>query len=339
MGRKIAIWIVFCLLITSCKKDEYVPVSYELDLMEVPKGFPEIEFPEGNEFTLERWLLGKELFYDPIMSSDGSHSCSSCHKQELAFSDDVSFSLGVDDALGTRNSPSLSNVAYHPYYTREGGLPTLEMQILVPIQEHNEFNNNIVLLADTLSKIQKYVDMADEAYSQTPNAFVITRALATFERSLLSGMSPYDQYTNHGDEDALSESAKRGMSLFFNDKTNCSTCHSGFNFTNYTFENNGLYLEYPDSGRERLTQSPNDRARFKVPSLRNISLTAPYMHDGSIQSLEAVIDHYISGGEDHVNKGDNIKPLILTSEEKADLIAFLESLTDIGFTTNKVFNK
>jgi len=306
--------------------------------MEVPQGFPEIEHPEGNEYSYERWELGKRLFYDPIMSKDGVVSCASCHDPKLAFSDREDVSKGSGGLLGTRNSPSLANVAYHPYYTREGGIPTLEMQILVPIQEHNEFNNNIVLIADTLSKIPSYIEMAKAAYAQEPNAFVITRALAQFERSLVSGQSSYDLEYNYGMEGSMSASALRGKALFESDRTSCSSCHSGFNFTNYAFENNGLYEVYDDNGRERLTQDPDDRALFKVPTLRNVEVTGPYMHDGSISSLSEVIDHYDKGGNGHIHQSELIRPLQLTNEEKTDLVEFLSSLTDQKFITNKNFS-
>ena len=319
----------------SCAKETDSIEVANLQIMEVPKGFSDIEHPEGNEFSMERWELGKKLFYDPILSKDGKVSCASCHDPALAFSDSEKVSIGSDGLLGTRNSPSLANVAYHPYYTREGGIPTLEMQILVPIQEHNEFNNNIVLIADTLAQISRYVDMANIAYDQEPNAFVITRALAQFERSMISGQSPYDMEYNYGVEGSMSPSALRGKKLFESDRVSCSSCHSGFNFTNYSFENNGLYDEYDDNGRERLTMDPNDRALFKVPSLRNVQLTGPYMHDGSMESLDEVIDHYDTGGNNHMNKSELLKPLNLTNNEKQDLLAFLESLTDQKFITNK----
>mgnify|MGYP003706029619 CR=1 FL=1 len=320
---------------SSCTKENDNTEVAKLDIMEIPVGFPSIVHPQGNEYSQERWDLGKKLFYDPILSRDGMVSCASCHDPALSFADNQVVSLGSDGLLGTRNAPSLANVAYHPYYTREGGIPTLEMQILVPIQEHNEFNNNIVVIADTLSKNSEYVQMAQLAYNQEPNAFVITRALSQFERSLISGQSAYDLEMNYELEGSMSESAIRGMRLFESERTNCSTCHSGFNFTNYSFENNGLYDDYPDNGRERLTQAPSDRARFKVPSLRNVALTSPYMHDGSMASLSEVIEHYNTGGKVHQNKSELIKPLNLSPEEKSDLLAFLDALTDHKFVNNK----
>ena len=322
-------------MVLSCTEEKKSNEIANLQIMEAPIGFPDIEHPEGNEFTIERWELGKKLFYDPILSKDGSISCSSCHNPVLAFADEEAVSLGSGGLLGTRNSPSLSNLAYHPYFTREGGIPTLEMQILVPIQEHNEFNNNIVLIADTLSKIPTYVEMSKVAYNQEPNPFVITRALAQFERSLLSGQSKYDLEYNYGIEESMSESALRGLTLFKSDRTSCSSCHSGFNFTNYSFQNNGLYQEYNDLGRARLTQDPSDVALFKVPTLRNVELTGPYMHDGSFTDLNDVIEHYNSGGSSHINKNELIKPLFLTEIEKADLLAFLTALTDQYFITNQ----
>lgn len=322
-------------LIISCQDAEYIQVPFP-ELMDIPDGFPPINHPADNDFTTARWTLGKKLFYDPIMSLDSSISCASCHHQNKAFSDKVAFSLGVEDRIGTRNAPTLANVAYHPYFTREGGVPTLEMQILVPIQEHNEFDFNIVLLAERLNNDSLYVLMAAEAYGREPDAFVITRSLACFERSLISGNSPYDSYLHNG-EATLSKSAERGMDLFFSEKTKCSTCHSGFDFTNYAFENNGLYENYDDVGRFRLTGLESDKALFKVPSLRNIELTAPYMHNGTIATLEEVILHYESGGKSHPNKSDILQPLDLTASERNDLIEFFKSLTDETFVNNPLF--
>jgi len=303
-------------------------------LNELPKGFPPVVVPEDNHFTEARWELGKKLFYDPALSVSNTISCASCHKPELAFSDNQIFSKGVEDRLGTRNAPSLANVAYHPYFTREGGVPTLEMQVFVPVQEHNEFDFNMVLLAERLAEDPEYVQMSKEAYDKEPDAFVITRALACFERSLISGYSSYDHYKHYGETDALSEIELKGMDLFFSERSNCYKCHFGFDFSDYSFSNNGLYEVYPDEGRKRLTGLDKDLAMFKVPGLRNITVTAPYMHDGSISTLEAVIDHYDSGGFEHPNKSDRIKPLNLTTAEKEALLAFLRTLTDHSFINN-----
>ena len=308
-------------------------------LLAVPPGFPNPAFPDGNELTPARWALGKKLFYDPAMSSDSILSCASCHHAAKAFSDTVRFSPGVAGRPGTRNAPTLANIGYHPYFTREGGVPTLEMQILVPIQEHNEFDFNILLIAERLLRDTSYVRMSRDAYGRDPDAFVITRSIACFERTLVSGQSRYDQYFFQKKNAALTGAEKRGMDLFFSEKTDCSQCHTGFNFTNYAFENNGLYSDYPDPGRFRLTELESDRARFKVPTLRNVALTAPYMHDGSLPTLEAVVEHYNSGGQPHPNKSTLIRPLALTAGEKADLLAFLRSLTDEAFVNNPKFRQ
>lgn len=339
MKFRFVILVVGILSIGCSDKENEKPVENPASatLLQAPDGFPEIPFPDDNAFTMSRWELGRKLFYDPILSIDSSISCGSCHQQALAFSDAVAFSDGVNGEKGTRNAPSLANVAYHPYYTREGGVPTLEMQVLVPIQEHNEFNANIVVLSEKLNQNNLYVTQSMKAYNRAPDPFVITRALATFERTLISGNSPYDRYKQHGASIEMSDEAMRGMDLFFGDKTNCSSCHSGFNFTNYAFENNGLYPVYSDKGRYRLTGEAEDIGLFKVPSLRNIALTAPYMHDGSIATLEEVVAHYVSGGTDHENKSPEIHSLALSEAEQSDIVQFLVSLTDEEFISNSIF--
>lgn len=322
-------------LLFACRKEQAAPVPEPLLI--VPRGFPEPPFPADNALTEARWTLGKKLFFDPIMSRDSSLSCASCHLPSHAFSDTLPLSPGIEARPGTRNAPTLANVAYLPYYTREGGLPSLEMQVLVPIQEHNEFDFNIIPITERMKRNAEYVQLSQEAYGREPQAFVITRALSTFERTLVSGESPYDLFHFHGKKEALNAAELRGMDLFFSDKTHCSACHGGFNFTTSALENNGLYEQYADPGRFRLTGLESDRARFKTPTLRNIARTAPYMHDGSFPTLESVIEHYNSGGKEHPNKSPLIKPLNLTSQEKTDLAAFLKSLTDQKFLNDPRF--
>ena len=326
------------LFLAACRKEQQpVPPAEPEPLLAVPEGFPAPVFPADNELTPARFALGKRLFYDPVMSRDSSVSCASCHDPRRAFSDSVAFSPGVGGAAGTRNAPTLANVGYHPYYTREGGVPTLEMQILVPIQEHNEFDFNILLIAERLQRDTSYIRMSREAYGRDPDFYIITRGIACFERTLLSGQSRYDQFFFQGKSDALSAAEQRGMDLFFSEKTNCGVCHAGFNFSNYAFENNGLYENYADPGRFRLTGDSADLARFKVPTLRNAAVTAPYMHDGSLPTLAAVVEHYNSGGRAHEHKSPLVRPLGLTLQEKAELLAFLESLTDTHFIQNSKF--
>ncbi len=323
-------------LLFACEKEPTEPTAEPL--LAVPEGFPAPVFPEGNELTPERWALGKRLFFDPVLSSDSTVSCASCHLPEHAFTDGKQFSEGVEGRLGTRNAPTLANVTYHPYYTREGGVPTLEMQILVPIQEHAEFDFNILLIAERLNRDSSYVQLSRQAYDREPDAFVITRSIGCFERTMLSGGSRYDEFLN-GKNSALTAAEKRGKDLFFSEKLACSQCHGGFNFTSYAFENNRLYEDYPDPGRFRLTGDEADRALFKVPTLRNVGVTAPYMHDGSLPTLEAVVEHYNTGGKNHPHKSQLIKPLGLSTKEKADLIAFLKALTDHDFLNNPKFRE
>lgn len=334
----IAILFLLILLSGSCVKerDNKVP-GKEVSLTKAPAGFPEIPFPEENPFTLAKWELGKKLFYDKVLSVDYSTSCGSCHPVASAFSDVLPTSIGAGGLMGRRNSPTLANVAYQPYFTREGGVPTLEKQILIPIQEHDEFNFNIVEIAKRLNELPEYVQMSREVFDRAPDPYVITRSIATFERTIVSGNSSYDKYLQFGDTTRFGTAAQRGMELFFSDRANCGNCHNGLNLTNYSFENNGLYRQYADPGRQRLTNNETDRALFKVPTLRNIALTAPYMHDGSIQTLDAVIAHYNSGGKNHPHKSSLVKPLGLSQQEQSDLLAFLHSLTDNDFVNKKDF--
>lgn len=332
-------YIVFVLILLSliaCGDDKDVDRLPYPELMEFPAYFDAINVPEDNPYSYERWEIGKALFFDPILSRDSSISCADCHKQELAFSDNVAISPGVDGLLGSRNAPTLANVGFQPYYLTEGGLPTLEMQVLVPIQEHAEFDFNIVLIADRLKNSSYYNDWIEDVFDRKPDSYVITRSIATFERSLISAQSPYDQFIQ-GDEEALSESARAGMDLFFSDALSCSECHGGPNFTTYAFENNGLYEVYDDPGRFRVTNDPSDIARFKVPTLRNIELTAPYMHNGSLQSLDEVLEHYNTGGFSHMHKSELIRPLGLSPKDLNQLKDFLFSLTDRNFKDNPLF--
>ena len=326
--------VFLCLLAAAGSEVEGWLLPVPSNEPEVPAGFPPVIFPDDNGYTEERWALGKKLFFDPILSLDSSISCASCHLPEYGFSDNRSLSPGILNRPGIRNAPSLANVAYHPYFLREGSVPTLEMQVLVPIQEENEFAHNIVDIAAQLNRDSTYVAMSLAAYNRLPDAFTITRALATFERTLISSNSPYDQFVTRGKTDALSGEEQAGMALFFSDRLQCSTCHGGFNFTDYRFANNGLDTAYADIGRMRFSGKESYRGLFKVPSLRNVAVTGPYMHDGSIATLQEVVAHYNSGGALHPNKSPLIQPLNLSASEKQQLVAFLFALTDSAFISN-----
>ena len=326
-------FVLFSLLFFSCEKE--VPKSVVAKDSSYPAHFPEIEYPDDNQFTDARYKLGKKLFYDPILSEGNEISCSSCHKPELAFAHDQKVSPGIEGRLGDRNSPSLANIAFHPRFMRDGGVPTLEMQALVPIADHFEMGSNIVVAAERMVQLEEYRTLSQQAYERTPDPYVITRALACFQRTLISGNSPYDDFAYKGNRFALDAREIRGMNIFLSDKTQCSTCHSGVLFSSFDYANTGLYESYDDDGRYRLTLEEGDRSKFKIPSLRNVGLSAPYMHDGSMNTLSEVIDHYASGGANHPNKSDLIKGFEISEIEKVDLIAFLHTLTDDHFITDE----
>lgn len=328
----VGLGLLLILSVSGCKPDEVDALDSAYNLV-LPAGFPSMNIPADNELTVVRVELGKMLFYDKALSRDSSTSCASCHLQSHAFSDVINKSIGIDGRTGMRNSPPLFNLGYHPYFFADGGVPTLELQVLAPVQDVNEMDHDFLQAVERLAQNPKYQELGKIAYDRDFDAFVLTRAIAAFERTMISGNSAYDKYIN-GQGSAISDAAKRGLDLFNSERLSCSGCHSGFNFTDFSFKNNGLAVAYADTGRMRVTALPEDRDKFKVPSLRNIALTAPYMHDGSIATLPEVIEHYNSGGEANPHKDERIKPLLLTSQEKSDLLEFLYSLTDNEFITN-----
>lgn len=303
---------------------------------DLPPHFPAMNYPENNQLNEDRIELGRKLFYDPILSRNNDISCATCHKQSLAFADTAAITPGTEGRLGNRNAPTLANVGYNPTVLFDGFLETLEKQILVPIQEHAEMDFNIVDVSKRMKANPKYVAMSKKAYDREPDAFVITRAISAFERTLISSNSKYDGFLQG--KKKLSAAETRGKSLFF-DRLHCSQCHGGFNFTDFSVRNNGLFPIYADSGRMRVTHLETDRDMVKVPTLRNISLTAPYMHDGRFKTLHDVLHHYESGGGNHPNKSAVIQPFTLTETEENDLISFLKTLTDKQFITDKRFSK
>lgn len=330
--------------------------------------------PPGNPTTTAKVALGRRLFYDGKLAADGMRSCASCHQQDRGFSDASPFSWGVTGQLTARNTMPLANVGYFPTLTwTNPGVRSLELQARSPMLgtrpvEMGMSGREDQLLED-LSSNRLYPTLFRDAF---PNANgritldLVTAALAAFERTLVSMNAPYDQYRFGGVAEAISDSAKRGEALFFSDRTKCSACHGGPRFNGdvdaagapfRNFQNNGLYNVdgkggYPASNRGLidLTARPEDMGKFRVPSLRNIALTAPYMHDGSLPDLDAVLDHYAAGGrlirDGETNAGDGrtspVKsPLLagfsLSQQDREDLIAFLNALTDQTFISNPAF--
>lgn len=310
--------LVVFIVLASCAPE---PSS---DLLSELATWPQMEFPTDNEPDAQKIVLGERLFFDPIVSIDSSISCASCHKEVYGFADDVAISPGVEDRLGKRNSPSLWNVGYQPYFMREGGVPTLEMQVLVPVQEHSEMAFNMVLLAQRLNANTAYKNDFLEAFGDSASAFTITRALAQYERTLIQEPTSFDEYVR-GDNGALSIAAKKGFELFYG-KAGCDHCHSGPLMTNFGFYNNGTQIGPDDYGRAELTLDSADFYLFKVPSLRKVALTAPYMHDGSLASLRDVLEQYNQGGVGHDYTSDGIEPLNLNESELVALEEFLSTL-------------
>ncbi len=307
---------VFCF--QSCTS-EYV--------LDIPNHFPRPIIPDENRLTQARVDLGKKLFFDPNISIDSTVSCATCHKPELAFSDNVSISAGVNGSRNKRNATSLINTAFLREVNKDGGVTKLDIQALVPIEDKHEMNIPIVKLVKRLEQDEEYVSLFEKAYGNASFIYATPRALASYIRTLIQGDSAYDRYLL-GDQNALSSPALRGKRLFESDSLACRNCHSGYDLTDYSYQNNGLYQDSPDFGRALITLDSLDRGKFRVAKLRNVAITAPYMYDGSLRTLSEVIDHYATGGKNHPNQSQHIKGFVLTKSDKEDLIRFLESLTD-----------
>lgn len=309
------------LLISGCRSD----ALFEL---QTPESFPNFPIPKDNLITQERYELGRQLFGDKRLSLDETISCKSCHKLEYALADNVSISPGIDGKIGKRNTPSLINVGYVPLINKDGGVTRLDLQALVPIEDEHEMGISIIQLIHRLEDDVVYQRAAQRAYGRNLDAYVISRALATYVRTFIGGTSRYDDYLE-GNKIALTANEIKGNKIF--KRLQCDHCHSGILFTNNKFENNGLYFDYKDLGRGQITLIESDHGKFRVPSLRNVALTAPYMHDGSVSNIEDVIRHYKSGGHQHQNKSSYIQSFELSSSDEKHLISFLQSLTDSEF--------
>jgi len=329
---KRAVFILASLVaLSSCQKDEVVVST---DFHKIPTWFPKMDMPVDNELTQARIDLGRKLFFDKRLSRNETVSCGTCHRPELAFTDGNPVGVGIDDRLGLRNTPTLANIGYTETMFMDGGVHTLELQAQSPIFTEHEMDFTIAAFLQRIDNDADYERMFDEAYGQAPGAFGISRGIAAFERTFISGRSRFDAFEYEGDQQALSESEKRGRNLFFSERTGCLSCHVPPLFTNFEFENIGLFVNYADSGRARITQQSGDNGKFKVPTLRNVAVTAPYMHDGSFASLEQVVAHFNSGGVGHPNQSESVRPLALSEQEQADIVAFLHSLTDQSFLQN-----
>lgn len=329
------------ILIAACQTTEHpldniqmTETPYEFNL---PEGVPIPHIPTDKAVTLERVALGRKLFYDTRLSLDSTVACVSCHFQSEGFADHNPISIGIHGRLGFRNSPTLANVAYHPYFFKEGGSPSLEAQAFGPIEEPSEMDFSAAGIVERLQSDMEIQQMSHQAFGRDFDNFVLVNSLGAFQRTLISANSRYDQFTRTNDTTILSTSEKNGMALFFSNRLPCTNCHYGFDFTNYSIVNNGMYATYEDEGLFRITGQDGDIGKFKVPTLRNIALTYPYMHNGAYPTLESVIERYNLGGFQHPNQDEAIQPLHLSEQEQSDLIAFLKTLTDDTFITDERF--
>jgi cytochrome c peroxidase len=340
----------------------------------LPPGFPSPIVPDGNPMSDAKVALGRRLFYDAQLSGNRTQSCATCHQQAKAFSDGRAVGLGSTGEMHSRGPMSLANAAYASSLTWSNPLMrALERQATVPEFGDSPFELALPSQDELEARLRddaKYPDMFAEAFpddSEPISTHNTNLAIASFERVLISGRSPFDRWLNEGDERAISESAKRGYALFSSEQLECFHCHGGFAFSDHVswqgepsaempYHNTGLYnvdgkgaYPEPNTGVYSVTLDPEDMGKFKAPTLRNIAVTAPYMHDGSIATLSEVLDHYAAGGRTIAagpNKGVGSKnplkdPLVqgfeLSKQQRADVIAFLESLTDEAFLTDPAF--
>jgi cytochrome c peroxidase len=332
-------------LLAGCRKDPEIrnsslasskPISFE-----VPQGWPEPAYKfEHNPLTQDGFELGRKIFFDPRLSRDNTVSCGSCHQPFSAFAQiDHDVSHGVGNLLGTRNSPAIFNMNWHTSFFWDGGVNHLEIQPLNPITNPVEMDAS---LTDVLARIS-----ADPAYraqfkavfgDETVSTQRLFRALAQFMGALVSSNSKYDKYMRGESGGALNGAERNGMLVF---RTHCASCHKEPLFSDFSFRNNGLPVGAArDSGRAIITLDPADLYKFKVPSLRNLRFTAPYMHDGSIKTLAGVLDHYASG----IVSSPTLDPALqggiqLTPQERSDLLSFLNTLNDEEFVKDPRFQE
>ena len=295
--------------------------------------------PPENPLTPEKIALGKRLFFDTVLSRDRAVSCSSCHDPQHAFADPAgrAISPGVQGRLGRRNAVSLINAGDRRALTWSGASPSLETQAVIPMTDHAELDLTVEEVTSRLKADPSYLKEFQQAFGEVPSMQNTVRALASFERTLESRNAPYDRY-QAGDASAFSAQQARGMTLFFG-KADCFHCHTGRDFTDGRAHNNAVQLFNPDLGVAERSELEADVGKFVTPSLRNVGMTAPYMHDGSFKTLRQVVQHYNDGGEPNPNADGLIRPLGLTDAEMDDLTAFLQTLDDPTIATNTAFQR
>lgn len=342
MNASLLFLVSWLLLFPACKKDdsnnEPKPETYEFVS---PPHFPEPTYTfNNNPITEAGFQLGKKLFYDPILSRDGSVSCNNCHIQATAFADSPvhPISVGIDNLQGRRNAPSIVNMAYFPEFFWDGGVTHLDFVPINAIESEVEMGETVENVVKKLNANQAYKALFFEAFEteEITLPFVL-HALSQFNARMISANSKYDAYLT--DNEPLSPKEMEGKKLF---EENCATCHSGVLFTDFSYRNNGLDSTFADQGRHEITTVTGDIGKFRVPSLRNIALTSPYMHNARYNSLEEVLDHYAEGMvsspslDPQFIRNDGLG-IPLSIEEKSSIISFLHTLTDTEFTRNALF--
>lgn len=281
---------------------------------------PQVIHPKDNPTTPEKVALGKQLYFDPRLSADNKVSCASCHDPAKGFSNGEQFATGVEGKKGGRNSPTVINSAFQKFQFWDGRAKSLEEQALGPVQNPIEMNMTLDAVVAKLNGVKGYKDQFQKVFGTDVTSEGIAKAIAAYERTIVSTNAPYDRFVA-GDKSALSEAGQRGMKLFFN-KANCSACHSGPLFTDHSFHNVGVPGN--DEGRSVISKSLGDKGAFKTPTLREVAKSGPYMHDGSLKTLEDVVAHYVKGGSPHPQLDEELYPLKLTPAEQADLVTFLK---------------
>lgn len=307
--------------------------------LEVPKNWPKPHYDfKSNPLTEEGFQLGRHLFYDPILSRDNTISCASCHLQATGFTHvDHDLSHGIEGKIGTRNSLALMNLAWTKDFMWDGGVNHLDVQPLAPITSAVEMDETLGNVVAKLQKQEKYKLLFEKAFGTKKITGQLTlKALSQYLVLLQTSNSKYDKVIRH--EEKFTESEQKGYNLF---KANCASCHQEPLFCSDKFENNGLTMDSTlnDIGRMKITNNPNDYLKFKVPTLRNIQFTFPYMHDGRFKTLTEVIKHYNSGIHQSATLSkDLIKPMNLSDNDRVDLVAFLKTLSDTEFLFNPRFS-
>ncbi len=315
----------------------YAPTTYDYA---VPSYFPRMAQPDSNVATEAGVALGRLLFFDPILSRDSTFSCGTCHKPELAYTDGLAVSKGIDGLTTSRSSMSLINVAFQTTFFWDGRSGSLEEQSLHPVEDQIELAGDWIEIENRLRRSPTYRKAFRAAFGLERSAeidrYTAAKAIAQFERSLISASSEYDR-VSHRLDGFFSSSAERGRDLFFTEPDiqhpGCAHCHNAPLFGDNRFSNNGLVAaetvaDFEDRGRAIVTGELRDYGKFRAPTLRNIALTAPYMHDGRLADLDAVLDHYSSGGHYSPTRDAQITGFKLTASDRADLKAFLATLTD-----------